>query len=49
MQKQKGPVLISKFGKPLGFKGANASGEKNLAKTKGSGFDPGRFKTQHKG
>lgn len=50
MQKQKTPLLRSKFGKQFGFKGVIAP-KKEVGPTKpiSAGFDPARFKTQHKG
>ena len=48
MSNQKTPKLQSMFGKPLGPKVAVIKG-KAPNKKAGVGFDPGRFKTQHKG
>lgn len=46
-----GPIGInfrSKFGNPLGFKTPDHFKGKTSG-AKGTGFDPARFKTQHKG
>lgn len=51
MQKQKAPILKSKFGKQLGYRTPDHfKGQTFGAKGPQSGnFDPARFKTQHKG
>ncbi|HWA51803.1 MAG TPA: hypothetical protein VG895_01965 [Patescibacteria group bacterium] len=50
MTNQKAPKFASKFGKPLGgslFTGPKKEDNKNAKQV--GGFDPARFKTQHKG
>lgn len=50
MAKQKAPIIKSKFGKQLGFRTPDHFKGKTFgAKGQSSTFDPGRFKTQHKG
>jgi hypothetical protein len=49
MAKQKAPLIKSKFGRPLGFNTSDHFKGKTFSPKGQSGFDPGRFKTQHKG
>jgi hypothetical protein len=47
-----GPVALnlrSKFGKPLGFRTPDHFKGKTFGGKGSGGFDPARFKTQHKG
>jgi hypothetical protein len=45
----KAPILKSKFGKQLGFRTPDHFKGETFREGKGAGFDPARFKTQHKG
>ena len=49
MAKQKAPLLKSKFGKQLGYRTPDHFKGKTFGGKAGAGFDPARFKTQHKG
>ncbi len=49
MDKQKAPLIKSKFGKQLGYRTPDHFKGKTFSAGKAAGFDPGRFKTQHKG
>lgn len=46
---QKAPIIKSKFGRPLGFNTSDHFKGRTFSGGKGIGFDPARFKTQHKG
>jgi len=45
----KAPLLKGKFGKQLGYRTPDHFKGKTFSQPKSSGFDPARFKTQHKG
>ena len=51
MSKKTAPIIKSRFGKGFGFKSFPTTPKKSTddKKAVGGGFDPARFKTQHKG
>ncbi|HSX48921.1 MAG TPA: hypothetical protein VLE44_01530 [Candidatus Saccharimonadales bacterium] len=49
MAKQTAPIIKAKFGKQLGFRTPSTFKGKTFSGKSTAGFDPSRFKTQHKG
>lgn len=49
MAKQTAPIIKAKFGKQLGFRTPTSVKGKAFSGKNTVGFDPSRFKTQHKG